>query len=65
MNTYHLSAKNFWNTVLDPRVDYIRFRSEHLIEITYKDGSESCVHFFENYTDKWFDTETCRLVPVN
>jgi hypothetical protein len=57
MNTYHLSVKQFLDTVLDSRVDYIRFKSKHLIEITYKDGSASCVHFFENYTDKWFGDE--------
>ena len=57
MTTYHLSANDFWGVVLDTNVDYVRFKKEHLIEITYKDGSVSCVHFYENYTNKWFGDE--------
>ena len=57
MTTFHLAANDFWGVVLDTNVDYVRFKKEHLIEITYKDGSVSCVHFYENYTSKWFGDE--------
>lgn len=52
MNTYHLSKSHFWGVVLDPSVDYVRFKADNLIEITYKDQSIACVSFYE-YDDRW------------
>lgn len=42
--------------VLNPLVDYVRFKAQNLVEFTYKDGSMACVTFFE-YDDRWAGDE--------